>query len=200
MFETPRERQTGRQVRSLSIYTRTPEFPPSEWRQLSRQVCVMFFHPTFLNGFVLNPFLPARTHGPLSSGFRSVRVKAAIHSIRVSWWTKLSMGRFFLWLLQFSLASNFIPPFLHTHLINFVSFHFIYPGDDGLCMVDRHPCYSQTFNKKVLHRISSLDLAPYQKPVEDIIIIHYFQMVKFRFSQREYKKLCALQSTNWNFL
>ena len=37
----------------------------------------MFFHPTSLNGIVLHPFLPARTRGPLSSGFRSVCVKAA---------------------------------------------------------------------------------------------------------------------------
>ena len=45
------------------------------------------------------------------------------HSMWVSRWTKRGLGRFFAGFLPFSLTTNFIPPFLHTHLINFVSFH-----------------------------------------------------------------------------
>ena len=36
--------------------------------------------------------------------------------------------------------------FLHTHLIHFVSFHFISPCDGETGVVGRHPSYSQTFN------------------------------------------------------
>ena len=39
---------------------------------------------------------------------------------------------------------NHIPPFLHTRIIHFVLFTFIYP-----CDVDRYPCYSKTVNKGV---------------------------------------------------
>ena len=45
------------------------------------------------------------------------------HSMWVSWWTKWNLGRFFLGFLPFSPITNFIPPFLHTYLIRFVSFH-----------------------------------------------------------------------------
>ena len=41
----------------------------------------------------------------------------------VSWWTKRGLGRFFSGFLPFFPATNFIPPFLHTHLIHLVSFH-----------------------------------------------------------------------------
>ena len=44
-------------------------------------------------------------------------------SMWVSWWTKRGQGRFFSGFLPFSPTTNFIPPFLHTHLIHFVSFH-----------------------------------------------------------------------------
>ena len=44
-------------------------------------------------------------------------------SIWVSWWTKRGLGRFFTGFLSFSPTTNFIPPFLHPHLIHFVSFH-----------------------------------------------------------------------------
>ena len=44
-------------------------------------------------------------------------------SMWVSWWAKRGLGRFFMEFLQFSSTTNFIPPFLHTHLIHFVSFH-----------------------------------------------------------------------------
>ena len=39
----------------------------------------------------------------------------------VSWWTKQRLGRFFSGFLPFSSATNFIPPFVHTHLIHFIS-------------------------------------------------------------------------------
>ena len=45
------------------------------------------------------------------------------HSTWVSCWTKRGLGRFFSGFLTFSPTTNFIPPFLHTHLIHFVSFH-----------------------------------------------------------------------------
>ena len=44
-------------------------------------------------------------------------------SMWVSWWRKLSLGRFFTGFVPFSPTTNVIPPFLHTHLIHFVSFH-----------------------------------------------------------------------------
>ena len=47
------------------------------------------------------------------------------HSMWISWWTKRSLGKFFSGFLPFSPTTNFIPPILHYHLINFVSFHII---------------------------------------------------------------------------
>ena len=41
----------------------------------------------------------------------------------VLWCTKRGLGRLFTGFLPFSTTTNFIPPFLHTHLIHFVSFH-----------------------------------------------------------------------------
>ena len=41
----------------------------------------------------------------------------------VSWWTKRDLGRFFAGFLPFSPTINFIPPFLHIHVIHFVPFH-----------------------------------------------------------------------------
>ena len=40
-------------------------------------------------------------------------------SMWVSWWTKRGLGRFFTGFLPFSPTTNFIPPFLHPHLIHF---------------------------------------------------------------------------------
>ena len=40
-------------------------------------------------------------------------------SMWVSWWTKWGLGRFFTGFLLFSPTTNFIPPFLHTHLTRF---------------------------------------------------------------------------------
>ena len=44
-------------------------------------------------------------------------------SMWVSWWMKRGLGRFFLGFLPFSPTTNFIPPFLHTRLIHFFSYH-----------------------------------------------------------------------------
>ena len=43
-------------------------------------------------------------------------------SMWFSWWTKRGLGRVFTGFLPFSPTTNFIPPFLHTHLIHFVHF------------------------------------------------------------------------------
>ena len=48
--------------------------------------------------------------------------------------------------LQFSPATNFIPPFLHTHLIHSFSFHFISPCNGATGVVGQHRCYSLAFN------------------------------------------------------
>ena len=57
---------------------------------------------------------------PPTSGVPTLRL---FHSMWVSWWTKWGLVRFFAGFLPFSPTTNFIPPFLHTHLIHFVSFH-----------------------------------------------------------------------------
>ena len=57
---------------------------------------------------------------PPTAGIPSSRLG---HSMWVSWWTKRGLGRFFAGFLPFSSTKNFIPPYLHTHLIHFVSFH-----------------------------------------------------------------------------
>ena len=57
---------------------------------------------------------------PPTAGVPSTRLGP---SMWVLWWTKRALGRFFTGFLQFSPTTNFIPPFLHTHLIHSVSFH-----------------------------------------------------------------------------
>ena len=79
------------------------------------------------------------------------------------WWMKLRLGRFVSGFLLFSPAMNFIPPFLHTHLIHFVSFHFISPFDGVIGMIDQHPCNSQTFNV-----VASSQLIPRPGSVSDM--------------------------------
>ena len=61
------------------------------------------------------------------SGAQAVRrslgshVRAYVgHSMWVSWWTKLSLGRFFSGFLPFSPDTNSIPLNLHTHLIHLI--------------------------------------------------------------------------------
>ena len=60
-------------------------------------------------------------------------------SMWVWWWTKRSQGRFFLEILPFSLATNFIHRFFT--LIHLVSFHCIRPCDGASRVVGQHPCY-----------------------------------------------------------
>ena len=55
---------------------------------------------------------------PSAAGVPSSRLG---RSMWVSWWTKRGLGRFFSGFLPFSPTKNFIPPFLHTHLIRFIS-------------------------------------------------------------------------------
>ena len=50
-------------------------------------------------------------------------------SMWTSWLTKRNLLRFFLGFLLFTPAINFIPPFLHTDFIHFVSFHQPYDGE-----------------------------------------------------------------------
>ena len=71
---------------------------------------------------IINGSLVAQAvrRSPPTAGVPSLRLG---HSMWVSWWTKRGLGRFFTEFLPFSLTTNFIPPFLHTHLIHFVSFH-----------------------------------------------------------------------------
>ena len=57
---------------------------------------------------------------PPTAGVQSLRLGP---SMWVSWWTKRGLGRFFSGFLPFSPTTHVIPPFLHTHLIHFVSFH-----------------------------------------------------------------------------
>ena len=82
------------------------------------------------------------------------RVRVSGHSMWVSWWTKRSLGRFFSGFLPYSPTTNFIPPFLHTHLIHFVSFHFISICDGATGVVGLHPCYSLTNIGASTHLIS----------------------------------------------
>ena len=78
-------------------------------------------------------------------------------SMWVSWWTKRGLGRFFVRFLLFSPTTNFILPFLHTHLIHFVSSHLPFDGASGV--VGQHPCYSRTYNIGAsLHLIPRPDL------------------------------------------
>ena len=47
------------------------------------------------------------------------------HSMWVSWWMKRGLGRFFSGFISFSPTTNFIPPFLYSHLIRFISSAFV---------------------------------------------------------------------------
>ena len=82
---------------------------------------------------------------------------------------------FFSGFLLFSSVTNFFPPFLYTHLIHFVSFHFIHPCDGASGVIGRHPSHSQ-----VPHRISSLDPALCRTPVADIYLLPMFILQTFQ--------------------
>ena len=117
----------------------------------------------------------------LTAGIPSSRLG---HSMWISRWTKRDLGMCFLGLHPISPTTNFIPPFLHTHLINFVSFQFISPCDGATGVIGRHPCYSLTFNIGTSsHR--SLDPALYRARVEEIWIrMHVLRLFFFSRSDR----------------
>ena len=77
---------------------------------------------------------------PPTAGVPSSRLG---RSMWFSWWTKRSLGRFFSWFLLISTTTNFIPSFLHTHLIQFVSF--LSPCVWCDSMVGRNTCYLLIF-------------------------------------------------------
>ena len=106
------------------IATLVPEFavedlPLSRTATLVREVAVkdLPFGGTLMifAGFMAQAV--RRSH--LTTGVPSSHLD---HSMWVSLWTKRVLGRFFSGFLPFSLSTNFIPAFLHTHLIHFVSF------------------------------------------------------------------------------
>ena len=75
----------------------------------------------------------------------------------------------------FYLITNFIPPFLLTHLFHLVSFHFIHPCDGATGVVSWHPCYSLTFSIGV-----SSHLIPWSSLIKimmNIIISSYFFLI-----------------------
>ena len=90
-----------------------------------------------------------------------VRV-SVIYSMWVSWWTKQGLASFSKAFLPFSSTTNFIPQFLHAHLIHFVSFNFISPCDCATGVVGRHSCCSLTLNI-----VSSSHITPRYGPMSD---------------------------------
>ena len=78
---------------------------------------------------------------PPTAGVPSSRLG---HSMWVSWWTKLGLGRFFSGFLSFSLPQISFHHF--STLVSSISFHFISPCDGASGLVGRHPCYSRTYN------------------------------------------------------
>ena len=105
----------------------------------------------------------AVSRSPPTAGVPSSRLSP---SMWVSWWTKRGLGRLFSGFLPFSPTTNFIPPFLRTHLIRFIS--------SALVMV------RQVWSAGTLaihgptisgpHRISSLDPTLCWTRVEDIFL------------------------------
>ena len=92
------------------------------------------------------------TGRPLSASCKSLdshflgSISRLCYSIFFSWWMKRGLCRFCSEFLPVSLATNFIPQFLQTHLIHFVSFHFINPCWGATGVVGRHPCHLLIFN------------------------------------------------------
>ena len=76
----------------------------------------------FMSNLIISGGLVAQAvrRSPPTAGVPSSRLGP---SMWVSWWTKRGLGRFFAGFLPFSPTTNFIPPFLHTHLIHFVPLH-----------------------------------------------------------------------------
>ena len=91
-------------------------------------------------------------------------------SMWVSWWTNRGLGRFFTGFLPFSRTTNFIPPFLHTHLIHFRCI-------SSALVMERQAWSAGTLAThgriiSGLHRISSLDPTLRWARVEDIFFIY----------------------------
>ena len=76
------------------------------------------FHPVWI--FMSVPVAQAVNLPLPIAGVRSSRLD---HSTRVSWWRKWGLVSFSRGFSCFPSTNNFIPPFLHSHLIHF---HFIY--------------------------------------------------------------------------
>ena len=60
----------------------------------------------------------AVSRSPTTAGVQSSRLG---HSMWISWWTKRRLDSFFSGYPPFSPVTKFIPPFPHTHFINFIS-------------------------------------------------------------------------------
>ena len=86
------------------------------------------------------------------------------HSMRVSWWTKRGLRRFFSGFSRFPYHKFYFTISPYSSL----SFHFMSPCDGATGVVDRHSCYSLTFILGV-NRISSLDPSMCRIWVEDVI-------------------------------
>ena len=94
----------------------------------------------------------------------------------VSWWTKRGLGRFSSGFLHFSHTTNFIPPFLHTHLIHFVTFYFIRPCDGGSRRGQPTPLLFTDLQG--LHYISFLDPALYRTQVDEGLIYFNYHFIR----------------------
>ena len=95
------------------------------------------------------------------SSFPTAGVPSSLldHSMWVSWKSKLRLDRFFSGVSPVFPTTNFIPPFLHTHLIHFVDFVSSVPVlVRQAWSVGRLTTHRPSI--KGLHHISSLDPAP----------------------------------------
>ena len=106
---------------------------------------------------IFNEWASAMAHevscSPPNAGVQSSRLG---YSMWVFWWMNWSLGRCF----SFFRVTNCIPPFLHTHLIQFVSFHFINP-----CECDRRGRSTSLLFSDLKYRY----LALYRTWAEEII-------------------------------
>ena len=107
---------------------------------------------------------------PPTAGVSSSRLD---YSIWVSWWTTLSLGRFFLGFLPFPLSQISFHNF--PTLISFVSFHFI--SSDPVVVRQAWSAgilaiHISSING--LHCISSFDTALCRIRIEDIYLIKYW--------------------------
>ena len=102
---------------------------------------------------------------PHAAGVPSLRPG---YSIWILWWMKRSRGRFFSELLPFSPATDFIPPFMYTHLIHYISLAHVMVRQALLAG-------SLVIHRSLIngfHRISSPDPALCPRRVEDIFEVY----------------------------